>query len=308
MKMTTLDKPGRAASLCPRLPGGQTDSLWTFTWSRRKKERSGGAASAAVWGWAPQGHGPPQDPRGTLCPDVCTRAGVAALKVGCPSREAEGPAASCWWSGLARPSEGSGQRRVGLRGQPRARAPGPAGGDRGTLGGVDTALPSVFCPSVPHQRLLEPPSTRNPVENAERSRKHFRRAGEQARTHTSPARPQPQEPGCLLYVGDTGDPARPAPGPLVVQVWLVVCRLKQQERRPDPAWPLPPAGLGRSRGLDSAPCTPSPRAAGPRHCPGSPSSSALPTGLESPGWCSQGERRLLAKRVDTGEEDTDHGP
>lgn len=115
MKMTTLDKPGRAASLCPRLPGGQTDSLWTFTWSRRKKERSGGAASAAVWGWAPQGHGPPQDPRGTPCPDVCTRAGVAALKVGCPSREAEGPAASCWWSGLARPSEGSGTEESGAQ-------------------------------------------------------------------------------------------------------------------------------------------------------------------------------------------------
>lgn len=31
LKTTALDKPGRAATLRPQLPAGQTHSLWTLT-------------------------------------------------------------------------------------------------------------------------------------------------------------------------------------------------------------------------------------------------------------------------------------
>lgn len=51
----------------------------------------GGAAPAAAWGWAPQGHGAPlQPPQGTPRPDFCTWVGIAASEVGCPIQGGRG--------------------------------------------------------------------------------------------------------------------------------------------------------------------------------------------------------------------------
>lgn len=114
----------------------------------------GGAAPAAAWGWAPQGHGAPlQPPQGTPRPDFCTWVGIAASEVGCPSREAEGPA-SCSWSGLARPSEGcgtqeGGAQRTAMRPSARCGWRRPRHAGRRGHGPPVRALPSHPAPSVP---------------------------------------------------------------------------------------------------------------------------------------------------------------
>lgn len=147
----------------------------------------GGAAPAAAWGWAPQGHGAPlQPPQGTPRPDFCTSVGIAASEVGCPSREAEGPA-SCSWSGLARPSEGCGTQEGGAQ-RTAMRPSARCGWRRPRHAGRRGHGPPRPCSALPSctQCPLEPPSAGNPAENVERSRKLFRGAGGQARGPTRP--------------------------------------------------------------------------------------------------------------------------
>lgn len=149
----------------------------------------GGAAPAAAWGWAPQGHGAPlQPPQGTPRPDFCTWVGIAASEVGCPSREAEGPA-SCSWSGLARPSEGCGTQEGGAQ-RTAMRPSARCGWRRPRHAGRRGHGPPRPCSALPSctQCPLEPPSAGNPAENVERSRKLFRGAGGQARTHAPACR------------------------------------------------------------------------------------------------------------------------